>query len=100
MNEQGRPTAPVTAVTEDAANTFTGNRALQMEEPLIFETGRYDVTGVDLPQEARSAERATGSKQEAGSAEGATGKKTRLGKHARTAPIDLPGLTEPEAMRH
>ncbi len=87
MNEQGRPTAPATAVSEDAANTFTGNRALQMEEPLIFETGRYEVTGVDLPQEA-------------GSAEGATGRKTRLGKHARTAPIDLPGLTEPEAMRH
>ncbi|MEQ9691611.1 MAG: aminomethyl-transferring glycine dehydrogenase subunit GcvPB [Bauldia litoralis] len=100
MNEQGRPTAPATAVSEDAANTFTGNRALQMEEPLIFETGRYDVTGVDLPQEAGSAERATGSGQEAGSAEGATGRKTRLGKHARTAPIDLPGLTEPEAMRH
>ncbi|MEP0323564.1 aminomethyl-transferring glycine dehydrogenase subunit GcvPB [Bauldia litoralis] len=80
MNEQGRPTAPVTAVSEDVAHTFTGNRALQMEEPLIFETGRYDVTGVDLPKPPAA--------------------KSRLGKHARTAPIDLPGLTEPEAMRH
>ena len=27
-------------------------------------------------------------------------KEPRLGKHARKAPIDLPGLSEPEAMRH
>ncbi len=60
--------------------TFTGNRGLQIEEALIFETGRNDVTGVDLPESPKVA--------------------SRLGRHARTAPIDLPGLSEPEAMRH
>jgi glycine dehydrogenase subunit 2 len=61
-------------------HTFTANRGLQIEEPLLFEIGRPDVTGVDLPDppEARS----------------------RLGKHARTTPIDLPGLSEPETVRH
>ncbi|MCB1497543.1 MAG: hypothetical protein KDJ86_17315, partial [Bauldia sp.] len=73
MNEQGRPTAPVAAVAAEAG-TFTGNRGLQMEEPLIFETGRHDVTGVDLPEEARSAGGATGIEGEsARSAGGATG---------------------------
>jgi glycine dehydrogenase subunit 2 len=44
------------------------------------------VTGVDLPGE------------ETGGATG--GQKDYLGAHARTTPIDLPGLSEPEAMRH
>ena len=87
LNSEGRPTMPAPATVTPDQGTFTRNRGLQIEEPLIFETGRNDVTGVDLPQEARSANGATGTKQ-------------RLGKHARTAPIDLPGLTEPEAMRH
>ena len=30
-------------------DTATGNRALMLEEPLIFEIGRPDTTGVDLP---------------------------------------------------
>jgi glycine dehydrogenase subunit 2 len=61
-------------------HTFTANRGLQIEEPLLFEIGRHDVTGVDLPEvpEVRS----------------------RLGTHARTTPIDLPGLSEPETLRH
>ena len=95
LNSEGRPTSPVAPSNMAPEHTFTGNRALQIEEPLLFEIGRNDVTGVDFPQEARSA------KQEAGSAESATGKiKNRLGKHARKTPIDLPGLAEPEAMRH
>ena len=84
LNDQGRPTTPA-ANTGAQHDTFTANRGLQMEEPLIFEIGRNETTGVDLPE------------QEAGSAAGATGK---LGSHARTTPIDLPGLSEPEAMRH
>ena len=79
MNEQGRPTAPV-AANVAAEATFTRNRGLQIEEPLIFETGRNDVTGVDVAEPPAVA--------------------LRLGAHARTTPIDLPGLTEPEAMRH
>ena len=29
--------------------TFTGNRGLMIEEPLIFEQGEPERTGVDLP---------------------------------------------------
>jgi glycine dehydrogenase subunit 2 len=80
MNSVGRPTAP--AAVDDGANirTFTGNRGLDIAEPLLFEVGRTDATGVDV--------------------EDAPDVKTRLGGLARRAPIDLPGLTEPEAMRH
>jgi glycine dehydrogenase subunit 2 len=79
MNRQGRPSAP----QETAAaghETFTGNRALMIEEPLIFETGRLDVTGVDLYAQEATPE--------------------RLGGLKRKAAPRLPGLTEPEAMRH
>ncbi len=79
LNDQGRPTRP-DAATAAEIKTFTGNRGLQIEEALIFETGRNEVTGVDLPE--------------------APATRSRLGRHARTAPIDLPGLTEPEAVRH
>jgi len=79
LNEQGRPTTPVTANT--APNeTFTANRGLQVEEPLLFEIGRHDVTGVDLPEPPRV--------------------ESRLGRHKRLTPLDLPGLSEPEAVRH
>jgi glycine dehydrogenase subunit 2 len=73
MNEQ---TVTSVAVRE----TFTGNRALEIEEALIFETGRSEVTGVDLDEPAAFA--------------------PRLGGLARKAPIGLPGLSEPEAVRH
>jgi len=86
VNEQGRPTAPGAANSAGMEHTFTGNRGLQIEEPLIFEIGRNDVTGVDLPEPPDAA----------------TGREamSRLGKHARNAPIDLPGLSEPETVRH
>src|SRR3954462_4513246 len=79
LNQQARPTA---AVTNDARarGTFTGNRALDMEEALLFEDGRNDVPGVDLPELPPAA--------------------SRLGRHTRKTAIDLPGLSEPEAMRH
>ena len=51
LNSQGRPTAPGSA-DSSARHTFTGNRALQLEEALIFETGRPDVSGVDLDEPA------------------------------------------------
>ena len=81
LNDKGRPTRPE-EVSETAApaGTFTGNRALDVEEGLIFEIGRPNVTGVDLPAPK--------------------GAKSRLGSHARKAPLDLPGLAEPEAVRH
>ena len=49
MNRQGRPTEPVEALST-APETFTGNRALRIEEALIFEIGRTEVTGVDLEE--------------------------------------------------
>ncbi len=61
--------------------TTTGNRALMLEEPLLFEIGRADVTGVDLPEADASAA-------------------TRLGGLERADAIGLVGLTEPEAVRH
>ncbi len=61
--------------------TTTGNRALMLEEPLLFEIGRKDVTGVDLPPLDPS-------------------RATRLGGLERAEPIGLVGLTEPETVRH
>lgn len=39
MNNEGRPTRPVDAPAS-APETFTGHRALQQEEPLLFEISR------------------------------------------------------------
>src|ERR1700735_1922729 len=79
MNQQGRPTQPGEAMPI-RRRTFTGNRALDIEEALIFESGRLDATGVDIDAPEPFAD--------------------RLGEHARVAPIGLPGLTEPETIRH
>ena len=79
MNTQGRPTRSDDVATSDAP-TFTGNKALQIEEDLIFEIGDFNGTGVDLPEPAQ--------------------KQNRLGGLERTSAIGLPGLSEPEAMRH
>jgi glycine dehydrogenase subunit 2 len=79
MNMQGRPTAPGSATLVEP-RTFTSNRALQLEEGLIFEHGRVDVTGVDIDEPDAFP--------------------SRLGGLDRSEPIGLPGLSEPEAMRH
>ncbi|WP_347303350.1 aminomethyl-transferring glycine dehydrogenase subunit GcvPB [Croceibacterium sp. TMG7-5b_MA50] len=80
LNTSGwRPGTPVPA--EGEIGTVTGNRGLMLEEPLIFEIGTTETTGVDLPEPAAGAA-------------------SRLGKLARTAPIGLPGLSEPETVRH
>ena len=48
MNASGwKPTSPEQGDGRDAA-TFTGNRALMLEEPLIFEIGDAETTGVDF----------------------------------------------------
>ena len=75
---------PEMVASESAYNgpvTTTGNRALMLEEPLLFEIGRADVTGVDLPPVDPQAP-------------------SRLGSLARSEAIGLVGLTEPEAVRH
>jgi glycine dehydrogenase subunit 2 len=73
-----RPTAPEAG--DSAAPTATGNRALMLEEALIFEIGSVQTTGVDLPEAPLSS--------------------NRLGGMERAEPVDLPGLTEPETVRH
>jgi glycine dehydrogenase subunit 2 len=79
LNRQGRPSSAGEAGTTTHP-TFTGNKALAQIEPLLFEIGRYDTTGVDL-DEPEDFE-------------------PRLGGLERKEAIGLPGLSEPETMRH
>jgi glycine dehydrogenase subunit 2 len=67
-----------TAATQAA--TFTGNRGLQIEEPLIFEQDSPGHCGVDLPEPPAH--------------------KSRLGGLERRGAIGLPGLSEPQIVRH
>ena len=79
MNTQGRPTRAEEASSTQTP-TFTGNKALQIEEALSFEIGDAQRTGVDLAD--------------------LTGAADRLGGLSRDSAIGLPGLSEPETMRH
>jgi len=63
-----------------APATFTGNRALQIEEPLIFEMGQPGRCGVDLPEPPKVKDRLNGLR--------------------RTGEIGLPGLSEPQVVQH
>ncbi|WP_137390057.1 aminomethyl-transferring glycine dehydrogenase subunit GcvPB [Rhodoligotrophos defluvii] len=82
MNREGRPTTPASggAAAADQITTFTGNRGLEINEPLLFEIGGPEKCGVDidLPDQPLN----------------------RLGGLARKNAIGLAGLSEPEAMRH
>ncbi|HKR88546.1 MAG TPA: aminomethyl-transferring glycine dehydrogenase subunit GcvPB, partial [Phenylobacterium sp.] len=84
MNTVGRPTRPETAApAAPAANdvaSLSGGRGLLQDEPLLFELGGWTKTGVDLPVAELDA--------------------SDLGDLVRIAPIGLPGLSEPEAVRH
>ena len=81
MNNQGRPTAPTqTAANVNTHKSASGSRGLSQVEPLIFEVGTPRRTGVDLPEPK--------------------GTKSRLGGHERTGEIGLPGLSEPQTLRH
>ncbi len=82
MLNVGRPTRPE-ATTETPANdtlAMLGGRGLLQDEPLLFELGGWDKTGVDLPEAAEDG--------------------SDLGDLVRTAPIGLAGLSEPETLRH
>ena len=48
MSSVGRPTQPAAANTE-GFRSLTGGRGLLQDEPLLFELGGWDKTGVDLP---------------------------------------------------
>jgi glycine dehydrogenase subunit 2 len=60
--------------------TFSNNNGLDLEEPPLFELGRAGVAGVDIPDAPQV--------------------KSRLGNLAREEEIGLPGLSEPEVVRH
>src|SRR6201996_4408744 len=74
-----RVVAPGTVQPEELP-TISGDRGLDHEENLIFELGRDGVTGVDLPDSPVTD--------------------TRLGGLRRKGPVGLPGLSEPEVIRH
>ena len=74
MNNQGRPTGIGTA------GTGASGSALLPDEPLLFEIGDTEHSGVDLPEVTLTND--------------------RLGGFGRNTRLDLAGLTEPEAMRH
>ncbi len=79
VNPSGwRPSAPT--AEGGVKHTVTGNRALMLEEPLLFEIGSIEQTGVDFAEVPHGA--------------------TRLGGLERDRQIGLPGLSEPEAVRH
>lgn len=79
INQSGwRP--EMSAGDATGAATFTGNRALMLDEALIFEIGSAETTGVDFAAPVAAP--------------------SRLGSLARTRPIGLPGLSEPETVRH
>jgi glycine dehydrogenase subunit 2 len=79
VNPSGwRPSAPANEQGESA--TVTGNRALMLEEPLLFEIGNEDQTGVDFAKVPAF--------------------ESRIGNLARSRPMGLPGLSEPETVRH
>jgi len=79
MNSTGRPTS-ITSAGGNAADTVSGSKGLLQAEGLLFEIGSTAKTGVDLPAPK--------------------GTKDRLGGVTRKASSNLPGLSEPEAVRH
>jgi glycine dehydrogenase subunit 2 len=79
MNKQGRPTAASGGETK-GLSTISGHSGLDHEEKLIFELGRAGKCGVDLPEPEL--------------------KHDRLGGLRRRGTIGLPGLSEPEVVRH
>ena len=62
------------------APTISGNRGLQIEEQLLFEQDSPGHCGVDLPEPAPF--------------------RSRLNGLERKGPIGLPGLSEPQIVRH
>jgi glycine dehydrogenase subunit 2 len=109
VNPSGwRPSTP--ANEQGETQTVTGNRALMLEEPLIFEIGSTQQTGVDFSPSPLAGE---GRRSEAKQGEGASTSAplpnpspakgrgaNRLAGLERNRDIGLPGLSEPETVRH
>ncbi len=81
MNREGRPTVPVAALRREDRESFSGHRGLRHKEPLLFEYDRYGLSGVDVEPTNDAVT-------------------DDLGALAREEDIALPGLSEPEAVRH
>src|SRR5580700_3061922 len=79
MQTIGRPTR-AEAIGESVPATLTGGRGLLQDEALIFELGGWSKTGVDIDEPDLDAR--------------------DLGDLVRADPIGLPGLSEPETLRH
>jgi len=80
MNDWSQALSRHPAGDHEGVATITGNRGLQIEEPLIFEQDSPGKCGVDLPEPPQV--------------------KFRLGSLERKSPIGLPGLSEPQVIRH
>jgi glycine dehydrogenase subunit 2 len=100
VNPSGwRPSAPANEQGEE--RTVTGNRALMLEEPLIFEIGTLEQTGVDFdcsPAKAGAQGDASAALSSAPGPRPSPG--NRLAGLERSREIGLPGLSEPETVRH
>ncbi len=91
INPSGwKPSSPVATMSDGA--TTTGNRALMLEEPLIFEIGDSEGTGVDFDEICAPAK--------AGAQTGSPPSRGYTAGLERTSEIGLPGLSEPQTVRH
>lgn len=79
MNRQGRPTRAAATAAPD--QTVTGDRALMVEQALIFEQDNPGACGVDLPHAKE-------------------GLATRLGTVPVRSTVGLPDMAEPQVVRH
>ena len=101
-----KPGTPEAPSGSSGIDTVTGNRGLMLEEPLIFEIGGADTCGVDFPAAPPLQGRGSGGGGRQGdmphpipTPEG-EGHSNRLGGLARSEAFGLPGLSEPETVRH
>ena len=77
---QGRSNVPVGGSQAPATQSISGSKGLEFAEPLIFEMGEKGRTGVDLPDVSVDDD--------------------RLGGMRRKDAVGLPGLSEPQVVRH
>jgi glycine dehydrogenase subunit 2 len=72
--------SPLTSARPTESERISGNRGLQIEEELLFDQDSPGRCGVDLPEPPPF--------------------RSRLGGLERQAPIGLPGVSEPQVVRH
>ena len=81
MNNQGRPTSAAAGTpTPDQFETFSGHKGLRLAEPLIYEIGDAQTTGVDV--------------EEVGDID------LSIAGLERSSEIGCAGLSEPDTVRH